>query len=109
MSLLTSAATQLLRRQFEHRFEQPDLRVADGKLRGVDPYGQAARACRKIVAEQCPLAALIKPALRVERERTRGDGQPLAQPRPHLFNTCHLAPRNASDGTGRDRPVSPSA
>jgi len=65
MSLLASAATKFLGRQFEHGFEQSDLWLPNRKLRCVDADGQSSSACVDIVAEEVALPALIELAPRI--------------------------------------------
>jgi len=64
----------------EHRFEEPDLRVADFELGGVDADRDAARARVDIIAAEGALVARRKTTLRVERQRLGGDDRAA----PHL-------------------------
>ena len=108
MSLDTSAGSEFLSRQFEHGFEQSDLRLPNCKLRCVNADRQSARACGDIVAEERALSALIELAPRIQRQRTGRNHQPGAESRAQLFNTCHPAPRSGSVFQGFRRRVSPS-
>jgi hypothetical protein len=65
MSLLKSAATKFLSRQFEHGFEQSDLWLSNRELRGVDAYRKSASACGDIVAEERALSSFIELAPRI--------------------------------------------
>ncbi len=79
-------------REREHGLVEPD--VADGELGGVHADGEAAGAGIEVVARQRPLATGVEPALRIERERVRGDHHAPAQGREHLVGPILPAQRH---------------
>jgi len=54
-------------------FEEADLRIANGELRGVNADGEATGAGGDVVASECALAAFVEMAVCVEGEGMSGD------------------------------------
>ena len=75
---MASVFAQLLHGQREHRLVEPDLRIADLELRGVDADRDAARARGQIIARERALPPLVQLALGVERQRMRGNHHAVA-------------------------------
>src|SRR5882724_11111820 len=53
----------------EGGFEEAELRIANGELRGVNADGEAASAGGDVVARECALAAFVEATICVEGER----------------------------------------
>src|SRR5450432_1318857 len=88
-----------LRREGEHRREEPVLRIADLELRSVHAYRDAAGARRHVVAGERALMALVERARGGESERMRGDHVPareMASDVGHVQN----APERSSKWVG---------
>ena len=60
-------------------FEEADLRIANGELRGVNADGEAAGAGGDVVARECALAAFVEATVCVEGERMGGDDGALGE------------------------------
>ncbi len=63
----------------QNGFEEADLGIANGELRGVNTDGEASGAGGDVVARECALAAFVEATIRVERERMRGDDRALGE------------------------------
>ena len=50
----------LFDRQLEHRLEQTNLGITNGKLSRMNSHGQTSSSSREIVTEESPLSALIQ-------------------------------------------------
>ena len=60
---LAVESIEFIGRQRQHRFEQTDLRIADGKLRGVHAHSDPARSGSAVVTPQRALAPLVQLAV----------------------------------------------
>ena len=70
--------------QREHRFKQPELWIADGKLCGVHAHRDATRPGGTVVPPQRPLAPLVELAIHAKSQRTGRDDHPAMKNRTHL-------------------------
>jgi hypothetical protein len=62
-----TATIQFRRHESQQRFEEPDVRLANGELASVNADRQTAGACGDVIADQRALAPLVEPAFRGER------------------------------------------
>ena len=83
-------AVHLVARQRQHRLEQPNRRVADGKLRRVDADGKAAGAGGDVVAGERALMALVEPAVVVKCQRMRRNDKTHRQRLAYLLVHDHV-------------------
>ena len=91
--------------QFEHRFEQPDLRVTNGELGRVHADGNSPCPGRQVIAHEAALAALVQSALRIQGERAGGDNHPAQQGLMNLGldRNCHKARSQICAAKGHER------
>ena len=62
--------------------------LANRELGGVNTHGQAMRTRIQVVTTERPLASLVKPSLRIERERMGRNRETLPQQGTHGLNLC---------------------
>jgi hypothetical protein len=66
-------ARKLLGGELQQRRIKDVLRITDGELRGVHAEGHAARTGGEVIAQQRALAAFVKAAVCIERQRAGGN------------------------------------
>jgi hypothetical protein len=83
-------AIHLFGRNREYRLEQTNLAIANRELGRVNAHGKAAGARRRVVTRQRSLMALVECAVRVERQRVRGNDTPVLKRCPDIvWNFAH--------------------
>lgn len=81
-------SAKLIRREREHRLEQPELRIANGELRRMHADRHAARTGSFVITRQRALAALVELARGRQRQRMRRNHQTSQQFLAQRFQNC---------------------